>query len=153
MINDVLSSNDHFLCTGWQTVPALACHIMYTLFATVDTKIYPYSIMFTEKYIFTASCLQKLAPLCPLLIITQMPLRNSLRNSLRKCHYANHYSSLLKCQFHYASLLRHYAKGTFLMTVKYGSVDCSVSESSSGITGMTPDWDIPASRISQDNSG
>ena len=30
-------------------------------------------------------------------------------------HYSNHYSSLLKCHFHYSSLLRHYSKGTLLM--------------------------------------
>ena len=67
------------------------------------------------EYFCSTSCWKKLTPSPPLLIITQMPLLNSLLNSLLKYHYSNHYSPLLKCHFHYSSLLRHYSKGTLLM--------------------------------------
>jgi len=67
------------------------------------------------EYFCSTSCCKKLTPSPPLLIITQMPLLNSLLNSLLKYHYSNHYSPLLKCHFHYSSLLRHYSKGTLLM--------------------------------------
>ena len=74
-----------------------------------------YTLLLTLEYIHSASCLQKLATLRPLRIITQMPLLNSLLNALLKCHYSNHYSSFCKCHFYYASLLCHYAKSTLLM--------------------------------------
>ena len=70
------------------------------------------------EYFCSTSCCKKLTPSPPLLIITQMPLLNSLLNSLLKYHYSNHYSPLLKCHFHYSSLLRHYSKGTLLMLLR-----------------------------------
>ena len=73
------------------------------------------------EYFCSTSCQQtrKLTPSPPLLIITQMPLLNSLLNSLLKYHYSNHYSPLLKCHFHYSSLLHHYSKGTLLMQFEF----------------------------------
>jgi len=75
-----------------------------------------YSLLLKLENVCSLPCLQMMAPLRPLRTITQMPLLNLLLNLLRKCHYSNHYSSLLKGHFHYSSLLSHYALGTLLMT-------------------------------------
>ena len=74
-----------------------------------------YSLLLKLENVCSLPCLQMMAPLRPLRTITQMPLLNLLLNLLRKCHYSNHYSSLLKGHFHYSSLLSHYALGTLLM--------------------------------------
>ena len=94
MSNDVLSSNDHFLCTGWRTVPVLACHIMYTLIPAVDTCKILFITMFTDPR--------------PLRTITQMPLLNLLLNLLCKCHYhqivTHHYSKAISITHHYSAI-------------------------------------------------
>ena len=74
-----------------------------------------YSLLLKLENVCSLPCLQMMAPLRPLRTITQMSLLNLLLNLLRKCHYSNHYSSLLKGHFHYSSLLSHYALGTLLM--------------------------------------
>ena len=74
-----------------------------------------YSLLLKLENVCSLPCLQMMAPLRPLRTITQMSLLNLLLNLLRKCHYSNHYSSLLKGHFHYSSLLTHYAMGTLLM--------------------------------------
>ena len=76
-----------------------------------------YSLLLKLENVCSLPCLQMMAPLRPLRTITQMSLLNLLLNLLRKCHYSNHYSSLLKGHFHYSSLLSHYALGTLLMTI------------------------------------
>jgi len=84
-----------------------------------------YSLLLKLENVCSLPCLQMMAPLRPLRTITQMSLLNLLLNLLRKCHYSNHYSSLLKGHFHYSSLLSHYALGTLLMVNNGHSVESS----------------------------
>ena len=83
-----------------------------------------YSLLLKLENVCSLPCLQMMAPLRPLRTITQMSLLNLLLNLLRKCHYSNHYSSLLKGHFHYSSLLTHYAMGTLLMQPEPQAVPC-----------------------------
>ena len=83
-----------------------------------------YSLLLKLENVCSLPCLQMMAPLRPLRTITQMSLLNLLLNLLRKCHYSNHYSSLLKGHFHYSSLLSHYALDTLLMIFLYFYLNC-----------------------------
>ena len=87
MSNHALSFNDHFLCTGWQTITVFVFSIIYKLLLTSWTGIFLFNIMLTEVDTFTTithhysnantqfitQFITQIPLLKSLLIITQMP--------------------------------------------------------------------------------
>jgi len=80
MSNHALSFNDHFFCTGWQTMPVFVFNIIYKPLLTSGTRVFLFNIMLTEVDTFTSITHHYSNAITQFItqFITQIPLLKSL---------------------------------------------------------------------------
>ena len=80
MSNHALSFNDHFFCTGWQTMPVFVSNIIYKPLLTSWTRIFLFNIILTEVDTFTSITHHYSNAITQFItqFITQIPLLKSL---------------------------------------------------------------------------
>ena len=80
MSNHALSFNDHFFCTGWQTMPVFVFNIIYKPLLTSGTRVFLFNIILTEVDTFTSITHHYSNAITQFItqFITQIPLLKSL---------------------------------------------------------------------------
>ena len=80
MSNQALSFNDHFFCTGWQSMPVFVFNIIYKPLLTSGTRVFLFNIILTEVDTFTSITHHYSNAITQFItqFITQIPLLKSL---------------------------------------------------------------------------